>query len=118
NEYSQYVTERSSRLLEVVEDARRKEAEQADIRRALVNQLHNAKEIYVTKLTQMQQLLGEFEGSETLDSQTETMLNHTVTHVEDVLHSAIQNVATQTQLNEAQNSLQQKLRYVDTITQT
>ncbi|KAK8737189.1 hypothetical protein OTU49_017433 [Cherax quadricarinatus] len=118
HEYSQYVSERSSWLLGVVEDARRKEAEQADLRRALVNHLLNTKETYIVKLTQMHQLLREFEGTESLDSKTESLLNQTVTQVEDVLNNATQNTVTQKQLNEAQNSLQMGLSCVDTIIQT
>lgn len=118
NEYRQYATKRSSQLLEVVEDTRRKENELADRRRAFVNQLHSAKASYITKLTQMRQLLGEFEDSETLDSQTEGFLNETISHVEDILNSANENTTTQKQLDEAQNSLQEGLNCIDAITQT
>ncbi|XP_045626092.2 mRNA export factor GLE1 [Procambarus clarkii] len=118
SDYSHYISERSSWLLEVMEDARRKEAEQADIRRALVNDLLNAKETFVVKLAQMQQLLEEFEGSEVLDSNTESILNQTVSHVECLLNNANQSSATQKQLNEAQSSLQVGLGCINTITQT
>lgn len=60
----------------------------------------------------------EFEDSEALDSQTEGFLNETISHVEDILNKANENATTQKQLDEAQNSLQQGLSCIDSITQT
>lgn len=59
----------------------------------------------------------EVDGGESLDTETETFLNQTVTQVEDLLNSSQTTTTTQEQFDKAQATLQQGFISVKEITQ-
>ncbi|XP_063607314.1 caldesmon-like [Penaeus indicus] len=114
-EYSQYIAQESRKLLAIVEEAQRKEAEQASQRRALINQLQNSKGSFVTKISQMNQQLNDLQDRQFLEPSTESFLNDTLTHVSEVIDGAEQESVGQPDLQLAQQTLQDAIVYVDNL---
>lgn len=56
NEYSQYIAQKSSELVDACERAQRQEAEEANMRRLYLNNLQNNYTKFVSHVSQMREL--------------------------------------------------------------